>query len=165
MRRTLVPPVRVSKRAVLRGLLLLLAWCPMVRAQIGASPEQAVARYGKPEREAFNGKGLLYFRKDGLCLIAHFQKGRCDVLSIFSGKSEMGVAEDLWDRRIDQLLATEGGGPDWRLTRYAINGLWLSRDGQRLAIYDTMRHKLVIMTRDAYNRDQEILREARSGVP
>lgn len=154
-----------AMRVILPCFLMLLAGVPMARAQIGATPVESAARYGRPEREAFHERGLLYFRKDGLCRIAHFHEGRCDVLSIFSGKTEMGLAEDLGDQRIDQLLAEEGGAREWSLTRYAINGLWKSRDGNCIAIYDTMRHKLVIMTRDAYNRDQEMIRKSRPATP
>jgi hypothetical protein len=35
-----------------------------------------------------------------------------------------------------------------------INGIWNSSDYKSFAVYDTMRHKLAIMTHDAYVREK-----------
>ena len=90
-----------------------MLWDSLLRAEIGATQEQSLARYGKPERDALKQSGLLYFRKDGICTIAHFYKGTCDVLSLFSDKTESGVPVDLPADRIRSLLKSEGGSPDW----------------------------------------------------
>lgn len=145
-------------------LLMLLTGSHALQAQIGATPEESVALYGKPERDGMKVSGLLYFRKDGLCQIAHYQKGRCDVLSIFSDRTDMGIPVELDDEKINQLLEKEGGTREWIFTRYAINRLWNSKDGTSFAIYDTMRHKLVIMTHDAYRREKEELKKLRPEV-
>jgi hypothetical protein len=150
-------------KLALPGLLLLLTGHAL-QAQIGASPEQSIALYGKPERDGMKESGLLYFRKEGLCHIAHYQEGRCDVLSIFSDRMDMGVPVELDEEKIKQLLKTEGGATEWIFTRYAINRLWNSRDGTSFAIYDTMRHKLVIMTHAAYRREKEELKKVRPEV-
>ena len=134
----------------------------MLQAQIAASSEQSMALYGRPERDGMKTSGLLYFRKDGLCRIAHFQNDHCDVLSIFSEKMHMGVAQELSDEKIEQILRKEGGTDEWVFSRYAINGLWKSRDGSTFAIYDTMRHKLVIMTEAAYKREKIELQNIRN---
>jgi len=135
----------------------------LLRAEIGATQEQCLARYGKPERDALKQSGLLYFRKDGICTIAHFYKGTCDVLSLFSDKTESGVPVDLPADRIRSLLKSEGGSPDWSAAGcYSINGVWNTPDGKSFAIYDTMRHKLAIMTHDAYVREKAAVAKARA---
>lgn len=147
-------------------LILLLAFlCTSLRAEIGATQEQCIARYGKPERDALKVSGLLYFRKDGICTIVHFYKGKCDVLSIFSDKAESGVPEDLSADRIQSLMRSEGSSPDWSPAGcYSINGVWNTSDGKSFAIYDTMRHKLAIMTHEAYVREKKAVAKAHSGL-
>lgn len=138
-------------------LLLLLLFLPgsLLHAEIGATPQQSISRYGTTERDAIKESGLLYFRKGGLCTIAHFYQGRCDLLSIFSEKESMGFPEELSDERITSLLKSEGGFSEWTAApRFTINGVWRTPDGKLIAVYDTMRHKLVIMTHDAYVREQ-----------
>lgn len=127
-----------------------------LHAEIGATVQKSVARYGTPERDGMKESGLLYFRKGGLCVIAHFYQGRCDVLSIFSDKDSMGFPEELSDAQIASLLKSEGGAAEWTpAPRFTINGVWRTPDGGTLAIYDTMRHKLVIMTHNAYMREKK----------
>lgn len=127
----------------------------VIHAEIGATLQESVARYGTPERNSMKESGLLYFRKDGLCTIAHFYQGRCDVLSIFSSKESMGFPDELSDEQISSLLKSEGGSAEWNpVPRFSINGVWNSADYKSFAIYDTMRHKLAIMTHEAYVREQ-----------
>lgn len=147
-------------------LILLLAFqAAVLRAEIGATQVQSIARYGKPERDALKESGLLYFRKNGICTIAHFYKGKCDVLSLFSDKTESGVPEDLPADRIKSLLKSEGASPDWSPAGcYSINGVWNTSDGKSFAIYDTMRHKLAIMTHEAYVREKSALARAHAGL-
>ena len=145
--------------------LLLLGSFTLVHAQMGASPEQCISRYGKPERDAMKTSGLLCFRSKQLCYIAHFYRNHCDVLSIFSSRTPLGIPEELSEEQIDGLLQSEGGGPGWTpVERFSINGVWNSPDSRSFAIYDTMRHKLVIMTRDAYKREKKALQSARENT-
>jgi hypothetical protein len=142
----------------------LALWGFSLRGEIGASQDQCIARYGKPERDALKESGLLYFRKNGICTIVHFYKGKCDVLSLFSDKAESGVPEELPSDRIMSLLKSEGSSPDWSPAGcYSINGVWNTADGKSFAIYDTMRHKLAIMTHEAYVREKAAVAKARSG--
>ena len=39
-------------------------------------------------------------------------------------------------------------------SEFGINGVWNSSDNKSFAIYDTMRHKLVIMARASYKREK-----------
>ena len=143
----------------------LALWGSSLPAEIGASQDQCIARYGKPERDALKESGLLYFRKDGICTIAHFYKGKCDVLSLFSDKEESGVPENLPADRIQSLLKNEGASSDWSPAGcYSINGVWNTADGKSFAIYDTMRHKLAVMTHEAYVREKTAVAKARSGL-
>jgi len=143
----------------------LTFWGSSLRAEIGATQEQCIARYGKPERDALKESGLLYFRKNGMCTIAHFYRGKCDVLSLFSDKEESGVPENLPADRIQSLLEIEGASPDWRPAGcYSINGVWNTADGKSFAIYDTMRHKLAVMTHEAYVREKAAVAKARSSL-
>jgi len=148
----------------MRGLLplLCLVILPLrLMGAIGESPDQSISRYGKPERDAMKESGLLYFRSGGLCVIAHFHQNRCDVLSIFSPEISGGLHEELSDERIKELLLRDGGNAGWQpLPGFTINRVWDSNDGKTFAIYDTMRHKLVIMTREAYRREKEAKKEA-----
>jgi hypothetical protein len=145
--------------------LALAAFLPRVNAALGESPAGSIARYGKPERDSLKQSGLLCFRKGDLCVIAHFHGGKCDVLSIFSSEDDMGLPKDLGGDRIKSLLRSEGGDAGWQpLPGFTINGIWDSADGRIFAIYDTMRHKLVIMTREAYRREKEARKAAVSGA-
>jgi len=75
----------------------------------------------------------------------------------------MGLPRDLGSERIKSLLKTEGGNSGWTpLPGFTINGVWDSADGKSFAIYDTMRHKLVIMTREAYHREKEAKKQPSS---
>ena len=146
-------------------ILLLILMEARLHGEIGATMEQCIARYGKPERDALNESGLLCFRKDDLCTIAHFYKGKCDVLSIFSAKEEFGVPEDLPANRIRSLLKSEGASPEWVSSpRYTLNGVWCTPDRVTFAIYDTMRHKLAIMNHDAYMREKQDVAKTRAGL-
>jgi hypothetical protein len=150
----------------MRLLPLILISClagPLLHAEIGSTKEQCIARYGKPERDALKESGLLYFRKDGICTIVHFYKGKCDVLSIFSENEESGLPVELPAEKIQSLLKSEGGSPEWNASpRYSINGVWCTPDRVTFAIYDTMRHKLAIMTHDAYMREKSEVAKARA---
>jgi hypothetical protein len=142
-------------------IIILMTALPRLQATLGESTAQSINRYGKPERDALNQSGLLYFRKGDLYAIAHFQKGKCDVMSLFSTEDDMGLPKDLGIERIKSLLKTEGGNSGWTpLSGFTINGVWDSVDGKSFAIYDTMRHKLVIMTRDAYRLEKEAKKQA-----
>ena len=144
-------------------ILFLIAALPRVDAALGESTARSITRYGKPERDALKQSGLLRFRKGDLCVIAHFQEGKCDVLSLFSAEDDMGLPKDLGEERIKSLLKSEGGDSGWTpLAGFTINGVWDSADGKSFAIYDTMRHKLVIMTREAYHREKESKRQSSS---
>lgn len=147
------------------ALLFIIQPMALLRAEIGATPEQSIARYGKPEREALKETGRLYFRQNGLCTIAHFDQGQCDVLSIFSSNELMGIAEELDYGKRASLLKSEGGGAEWKpIGRVSINEVWNSSDKKSFAIYDTMRHKLIIMTRAAYAREKQA-HEAQAARP
>ena len=68
----------------------------------------------------------------------------------------MGFPEELSDAQIASLLKSEGGSPQWnQAPRFTINGVWRSADNKSFAVYDTMRHKLAIMTHDAYVREEK----------
>lgn len=137
-------------------LLLMLCSGTLLHAQMGATSEQCIARYGKPERDAMKESGLLFFRNSGICAIAHFEQGHCDVLSLFSSNEMMGLPEELSEERLTSLLQSEGGGALWKkVGRFSINTVWNSSDNKSFAIYDTMRHKLVMMTRAAYSREKK----------
>jgi len=145
-------------------LLVVTLTLPFLQAEIGATQDQCISRYGKPERNGLKESGLLYFRKEPLCIIAHFYQGRCDVLSIFSSVENGGVAEGLSDEKISTLLKTEGSQTvmDWvPVSHLSMNGVWNASDNSAFAIYDTMRNKLVIMTRAAYKREKEALATSR----
>lgn len=142
-------------------ILALTGLLPRLEAALGESTAQSIGRYGKPERDALKQSGLLCFRKGDLCVIAHFQDGKSDVLSLFSAEDDMGLPKDLGEARIKALLRSEGGDCGWTpLPGFTINGVWDSTDGKSFAIYDTMRHKLVIMTREAYRREKEAKKKA-----
>ena len=143
--------MRITTTILLLGFLGSL---PM-RAELGGTKEQCVGHYGKPARDALETNGLLYFEKEGMCTIAHFHKGKCDVLSIFLAKEEFGFPVALPPERIEALLVSEGGGKGWEpLPGTTINRVWDSPDKNSFAIYDTMRQKLVLMTREAYHREK-----------
>ena len=142
-------------------LCMMVTSCALAHAQMGATSEQCIARYGKPERDAMKESGLLCFRNTGFCAIAHFDQGHCDVLSIFSPNEMMGLPEELNEERLTSLLQSEGGGTGWKqIGRFSINTVWNSSDNKSFAIYDTMRHKLVIMTRAAYLREKQARKQA-----
>ena len=140
-------------KKILLTILLILG--SLLHSQLLSTEQQCIARYGQPERNAMKERGLLFFHQDSLNYIAHFFKGRCDTLSIFSEKNEIGLPVELNQELIGRLLQSEGGGAAWSpVARFTINGVWNSSDNKSFAIYDTMRHKLVIMTRASYGREK-----------
>lgn len=149
-------PFKIAPMRLFLFPLMLTVALRSLNAAMGETPTESIARYGKPERDAMKQSGYLCFRKGGLCVIAHFYGGKCDVLSIFSAEDNQGLPQDLVEDRIKSLLKTEGGDLGWTpLGHFTINGVWDSADGKIFAIYDTMRHKLVIMTREAYRREKK----------
>ena len=77
----------------------------------------------------------------------------------------MGLPGALEYGKRASLLKSEGGGAEWKpLGRVSINEVWNSSDKKSFAIYDTMRHKLMIMTRAAYEREKKA-HEAQAGRP
>ena len=136
-------------------LIILLILGSRLHGQLLGTEQQCIAHYGQPERNAMKESGLLFFHKDSLNFIARFFKGRCETLSIFSEKNEIGLPVELDQDLIGRLLQSEGGGVSWTpVARFTINGVWNSSDNKSFAIYDTMRHKLVIMTRASYGREK-----------
>jgi len=99
-----------------------------------------------------------FFTPEGeckFCLNALHPFSRINLLSIFSEKNEAGLPVELDQDLISKLLQSEGGGSGWTpVARFTINGVWNSSDNKSFAIYDTMRHKLVIMTRASYKREK-----------
>ena len=155
------PRARCPPMRALPLCLALMGVLPRLDAALGDTTAQSIARYGKPERDALKQSGLLCFRKGDLCVIAHFHEGKSDVLSLFSAEDDMGLPKDLGEERIKSLLHSEGGDLGWNpLPGFTINGVWDSENGKIFAIYDTMRHKLVIMTREAYRREKEAKKKA-----
>ena len=146
---------------VLAALLLAILSIQSLEARINDDCAASAARYGQPVQDSLKESGLLYYRKDGLCLIAHFFSGRCDVMSIFSEKQFEGVPESLPEEKLMHLLNREGGGEWRRVPRLSMNDVWGSVDGRLFAIYETMRHKLVIMTRGSYAREKEALAKSK----
>jgi len=146
---------------VLAASVLAILSIQPLEARINDDCAASGARYGQPVQDSLKESGLLYYRKDGLCLIAHFFSGRCDVLSIFSEKQFEGVPDSLSENKITSLLDQEGGAGWHRVPRLSMNDVWGSLDDRLFAIYDTMRHKLVIMTRESYAREKEALAKTR----
>ena len=125
-----------------------------MRAQIGADYSKMTNLYGAPVKEDPK-KGLLYFSTPKFNRIAHFFDGKCDTISTFSDQTEIGFPVSLTDDQIMGFLKDESKGKEWLpVSRASINKVWNSPDMKSFAIYDTMRHKLVIMSRDAYKRSK-----------
>ncbi len=126
------------------------------QAQVGGNVQKCIERYGQPEKNTLAKNSLLFFAKNGICYIAHFHRGLCDTLCIFSEKTNQSLSEDLSDEQICALLISEGNAHSWiPIARFYINKGWNSSDMKSFAIYETMRHKLVIMTRDSYKREKQ----------
>lgn len=123
-----------------------------VSAQLGASGGQLSKLLGNPVKQSGD---FLYYHKAPNNIVAHFHKGACDQICIFSDSENQGLPVAMTDNELQVHLRDFGGGMTWApLERFSMNRLWNSGDGKCFAIYETMYHKLVLMTRVAYRREK-----------
>jgi len=123
------------------------------RGQLCAPKEGLSLLLGQPVKKSGD---LTYYHKPPYFFIAHQFRGVCDQISIFSDQEQQGIPLPIADQQLALMLGEYGGESEWKpVNRLSINQVWNSKTGRSFAIYDTMRNKLVMMTRDSYRRERE----------
>ena len=136
---------------MLLGVMWLFAAGPAY-AQLGASDQQMLRLLGKPIKTSGE---MVTYHKSPISITAHFFHHTCDQICVYSDQESLGLPDSLSESDLDKYLLEFGGGRRWSpVGRASINRVWNSTDQRCFAIYDTMRNKLVIMTRDAYSRER-----------
>jgi hypothetical protein len=137
------------------GMILGVMWlCASVPAfaKLGASDQQMVRLLGNPLKSSGE---MVHYHKSPISITAHFFHHICDQICVYSDQESMGLPAPLAESDLDKYLMEFGGGRTWTpVGRSSINRVWNSADQRCFAIYDTMRNKLVIMTREAYSRER-----------
>lgn len=135
---------------ILLGVMCLCDAAPAY-AQLGASDQQMVALLGNPLKTSGE---MVYYHKAPISITAHFFHHNCDQICVYSDQESLGLPDPFSESDLDKYLLELGGGRKWSpVGRASINRVWNSTDRRCFAIYDTMRNKLVIMTREAYSRE------------
>jgi hypothetical protein len=143
---------RMGLVALLMGVTSF-AGVKTARGQLCATSERLSLLLGQPVKKSGD---LTYYHKSPYFFIAHQFHGICDQISIFFDQEQQGIPLPITDQQLSFMLSEYGGESEWKpVNRLSINQVWNSKTGRSFAIYDTMRNKLVMMTRDSYRRERE----------
>jgi hypothetical protein len=125
--------------------LALLVACP-VRARLGETEEQSIARYG-PLAGAYNPAEhgcdyrTLAFNHEGYSILAMFIGGRCEMV-VFQKADKSALDSD----ELDLLLKAESDDQKWsRSSLVSIDLLWDRPDGA-VARYDTAKFAFTVFS-------------------
>lgn len=133
----------------MKALTFFFALMAPAFGRMGETVGECRGRYGKEIKveESISGMG---FFKAGYMILAYFDEGRVGMLNIFHPSVDQisGSRPVITEEEIDTFLKENGSGSEWveREDFDPVNRTWDSKDGKKLAIYDTMKHKLVIAT-------------------
>jgi hypothetical protein len=143
------------KHCTFFGMLLGVMWLSAtgtVYAQLGSSDQQMLRLLGNPSKTSGE---MVNYHKSPISITAHFFHHTCDQICVYSDHETQGLHAPLSESDLDKYLLEFGGGRKWSpVGRASINRVWNSTDQRCFAIYDTMRNKLVMMTREAYSRER-----------
>jgi hypothetical protein len=143
------------KHRIHLGLLLAVMWlfaASQAHAQLGASDQQMLRLLGNPIKTSGE---MVNYHKSPIIITAHFFHHTCDQICVYSDQESQGLPAPLSESDLDKYLLEFGGGRRWSpVGRASINLVWNSTDQRCFAIYDTMRNKLVMMTRESYSRER-----------
>jgi hypothetical protein len=137
-------------------LLLIFAvlFCTPQRvlARIGETPQQCIARYGKPLQSS--EKGML-FSRNGQKIFVTFSAGKAD--GIFLQKLDPATPQralPIPDREIEQFLQMNSLGATWRLTSQLPDGdvIWLTDNSQLSAMYSQTTCSIQVYTMSGISR-------------
>lgn len=140
----------------LQFFLIFTAICLLgsnaARAQLGTSETQFKRLLGSPVKKSGD---LIYFHKPPRNFVIHLYKGSCDQICVFSDSESRGFPDPLSDQEIEDILNQFSCGTNWSpVSRLSMNRIWSSQDRKCFAIYETIYNKLVLMTREAYQRER-----------
>lgn len=135
----------------LLALIIAISLSSVAFARLGETPQQCIARYGKPATEQKDGK--LAFIKEGMAIICSFFEGKCDVIAFKNFDAEEIFPTQMKDDVIEALKKANGGGSAWKkIARVSIDRLWSTEDGEAFAQYGTVDATLLIFSKAAGER-------------
>ena len=138
-------------------LFCVFAFAKCASAQLECTPKIWEIHYGQPVKSTYDKNGLVFFHKAPLYYAAHFYQGGCDQVSVFSDTESMGVPIELTDQTILTILSEMVKDSTWEAVAAApMNRLWNTKDGKYIAIYDTMRKKMAVVSYVSYKREKYI---------
>ncbi len=127
------------------------------QAQIGKTPEQCLAKYGKSVRQQ---DGATVYEKDGLSISVTFAKGKADSIRFHHLKGDAAhVPVELTNPELETLLNANGAEHGWMGDfEDAAKVVWSTEDNAYLAIYNKARHELSIVARGHKDAKPPMLR-------
>jgi len=135
----------------MKALLVLCFFLMMAsaRAQIGATLEQCIQRYGPPVASPGTTipGGLYHFEKEGLHIGIGFFEGRVDHLQFSKVSPEPGEPQRLSEDELRRLLMANAGGHQW-VIRDGFENQWVSDDGSLYAAKIIAKGVLIIQTKE-----------------
>ena len=136
----------MTKSVFLRaGLAVLLPWitAASARANIGEDINQLRARYG-----AFQPVGAqALFQHEGYSICVYFD-GDYSAMEVFTRDGSDKTKTDITSQDIDQILALEGDGQEWKqVTSHSGKPTWLRADNKLIARLsgDTPEEKVFVV--------------------
>lgn len=120
-------------------------------ARLGETVDECRTRYGK-ESSVDEKLSMMEFRKAGFRLMITFDAGRAAYMFINHDPTNdfIPTNPEITDAEIETLLKSNGGGSEWveRKDFDMISKTWDTKDGKRIAIYDTLKHNIMIVSVD-----------------
>jgi hypothetical protein len=142
--------------ALLSVLCTSLAIAP-VSARIGETLDSCKQRYGQPYDIFKQGVDVFgsgfYFRKPPFIISVGFFQDKAEVIGYRKiEENALGKGADISDNEIEQLLKLNGGERKWERHEASTKRMWVTEDGQMIALYDPFEHFLSIATKGFYER-------------
>ena len=124
------------------------------QARLGETKEQCTARYG-PAIKVNRETDSLFFRKNGLTVMASFYEGKCHSIAYIKVETDaLGQTAEFSDVEKTALMEANSAGKAWSKRKaISLNSEWESDGGAVLAVYETLGHMLIVLTHDQYERE------------
>jgi hypothetical protein len=131
---------------MMRTILFFLCLALPIQARLGETLEECIKRYGEPTGRAEEDT-IVSFNKGEFAITILFVAGKAEWIVLMKPGSVF--AEKLTETEIKTLLEANGSGLKWteaKVSSIAFARVWATPKRERGAYYETLEHKLNIMT-------------------